>query len=325
MAVKPGKSMSSLEKGLAFFDLLTPDSWQSSESLGRHLGVKSRAVKKYASLLMAYGWPILGDKGKGRGYKLSESGVDNLRFTSRDLFSLAILLAHGSSTLPAYEANKLKSKLKSLLPDPARVHVSTLEELVTVQGFAPKEWDLVEMVGTCLYDRCCSLVVDYRKDPDSETERRHLLPKKIRAQGSTLYLDLFDLDKQQTRSFRFDRILRANLLRQDQPHAEPEVTEFETHKWDFGSGTPTEVRIEVTRGLGHWLRENPEHPSQCIASAGERDLVTYQVRRLELFADWLLGLRGARVVGPDSLRDLVRNRARAWLEDQGTLSVAWEK
>lgn len=316
---------SSLEKGLLLYDLLLPDQWQSSKSLGEQIGVDQRTVKNYARLLMAYGWPILSQNGRGRGYKLDGVTPESLRFTPRDLFTLAILLAQGSTVLPSLEADKLKAKLRALLPEDSRSQVENLEELISAQGFAPRDWDLVEKVGTCLYDRKYSLVIEYKGRTDELPGRRQVLPLGIRSSENVLYLDLFDLDKRAHRSFRFDRIHRAVLLKQDRAYDEPPAESFEVHKWDFGSESFVDAVLEVSPGLAHWLMENPEHPSQTVREDEGRHYVAYRVRRMKLFADWVIGLRGARVVQPAKLCDLVRQRALAWLNDDGTLNLEWER
>jgi predicted DNA-binding transcriptional regulator YafY len=316
--------ISSLGKGLWFYDLLDPDRWQSSRELGQSIGVDSRTIKSYARTFMAYGWPVKGRNGKGRGYKLDSPALHGIRLSSRDLFSLAILLAQGSSSLPRVEAERLKSKLKALLPKQTSDDLTELEELVAVQGFAPKDWDLVEHVGVCLRDRHYSLFLDYQP-PNAPSSRRHALPVQIRPQKGIWYLDVFDLEKQVSRSFRFDRILGASLHRQDRPYAEPPGQDFQTHKWDFGNEEPKTVTLEVTNSLAAWLKENPEHPSQQLSNQEQRNLVTYTVRRLDLFADWTLSLRGARVEGPMELQALIHRRARDWLGPRGSMDVEWEK
>ncbi len=317
--------LSSLEKGLLFYDLLLPDRWQSARTIGEQIGVDQRTIKSYARLLMDYGWPILSQNGRGRGYKLDGVTPESLRFTPRDLFTLAILLAQGSTVLPSLEANKLKAKLRALLPEDSRSQVENLEELISAQGFAPRDWDLVEKVGTCLYDRRYSLVIEYQGRTDEVPGRRQVLPLGIRSSENVLYLDLFDLDKRAHRSFRFDRIHRATLLKQNCAYDEPPAKSFEVHKWDFGSDPFVDASLEVSPSLAHWLIENPEHPSQTLREEEGRHYAAYRVRRLELFADWVIGLRGARVVQPPELHDLVRQRAQAWLNDDGTLNLGWER
>lgn len=318
------EKLSSLEKGLEFFDSLSPDRWQSSETLGKQLGVNGRTIKSYARTLKAFGWPVQSKIGRGYGYRLDPSAEHSLRLTSRDLFALAVLLAQSSSTLPEVEAKKLKSKLKALLPKQTSDDITELEELIAVQGFAPKDWDLVEHIGTCLCDRRYCLVLDYRPRQGAPSRRR-ALPIQIRPQPGAWYVDLFDLDKQAHRSFRFDRIERAMLHRQERPHAEPPVQKFETHKWDFGNDEPRAVTLEVTSSLAAWLEENPEHPSQRLSAQLARHFVTFTVRRLDLFADWTLSLRGARVEGPPELQALIHRRAQNWLRPCGSLDVEWEK
>lgn len=313
---------SSLRRGLQLYDLLLPDQWQTARKLGEHLSVDERTVKSYASVLMSYGWPVQSRGGRGYGYRLDPAADHSLRLTSRDLFTLAIMLTQGSSTLPDVEADKLKAKLKSLLPEQSRGDLSDLEELIAVQGFAPKDWDLVDLVAVCLKDRRYALLIDYER---AQGVRRRVLPLQIRSQSGAWYLDLYDLDKLGHRSFRFDRIQKVVLHRQDRPYDEPPANTFVTHKWDFGSGETHEVCLEITDALAAWLRENPEHPTQKIDTRGQLWFVTYRVRRLELFADWAIGLRGARVAAPERLLLMIEERARSWLSSYGTLNVAWEK
>ena len=318
------KKRTSLEKGLLFYDLLLSDRWQSSSSLGLQLGVDSRTVKNYAKTLMAYGWPVKKGNGRSGGYKLDDVDFGSLRFTPRDLFSLAILLAQGCSVLPENEANKLRSKLRALLPEQNREKIDGLQEAIAVQGFAPKDWELVEQIGTCLYDRHYCLVLDYRGRTDPEPRRRRVLPLGIRSQDMSLYLDLFDLEIQKHRGFRFDRIYRSTLIKQAEKYADPPPHLAKTHKWDFGTEVPTKVHLEISESLARWLEEKPEHESQVLNQVNGRHYATYQVTRLELFADWLLSLRGVRIVEPQALRDIVTSRARAWLEDEATLKIPWE-
>lgn len=314
----------SLDRALHLLDLLTPDRWQSSKELGAAVGVNARTIKGYTDVFKRWGWPVESRDGRAGGYRLEYLLAKNLNFSSSELIAFAIFSCQGSSVLPPAEAEKLKAKLKALLSEPARRHVDALEESVSTRAFTPSDWELVEHVEACLRDRRNTLVLDYQKPSDPQPSRREVSPLGLRFDKQVLYLDLVELSSGKTKSFRFDRIHRATRLRQDQAFEPPSNAVVEHHKWDFGEGGLIRVDLEVTASLARWLQENPEHPSQEVRSEGDRHFVSYQVKRLGLFADWVMSLRGARVVGPEELRAAIVDRAQAWLGADGTLGVPWE-
>ncbi len=271
-----------------------------------------------------WGWPIESRDGRAGGYRLEYVLPKDIHFTPSELMAFAIFSCQGSSVLPATEAEKLKGKLKALFSAPTRRGVDALEGAITVKALAANDWELMEHVYACLSDPHCMLVLDYQKPTETEPTRREVYPVKMRVENQVFYLDLVQPPESKVKSFRFDRIKRACRVRQDQPFHPVEKTCTEDHKWDFGSGDVVPVELEVTPGLARWLRENPEHPSQELRTESERCFVSYQVKRVNLFADWVLSLRGARVVGPEELRVAIADRARAWLGVDGTLGVPWE-
>ncbi len=94
-----GESYQSLRKALSLFDLLIGDEFQSKAKLAETLEIAPRTVKGYIDVFEEFAWPIERSR---KGFKLSESGAAT-RFTGDDLLLLAILLAHGASTLPSKE------------------------------------------------------------------------------------------------------------------------------------------------------------------------------------------------------------------------------
>lgn len=309
----------SLRKALNLFDLLVGDDFQSKATLASSLGIEPRTVKGYIDVLEEFGWPI---ERSGKGFRLSDVGAA-ARFTEADLLLVAILLAQGSSTLPAAEFERLSTKLVSLLPQPSVTKVRELHDKVEQIGGRSGEIHVLTCIGRCLSDPHYQLVADYQKSDDEQPQRRQLLPLKLRYQKESWYIDCHDLEKNGFRSFRVDRFLSVQLLRQDQPIPHPDPACGSSHKWDFGHEEPVEVTIEATERLAKWLEQNPEHDSQQILSQDGSWLISYRVRKLEFFVDWVLGLRGAKPVHPPALLETVEARCRAFLETGGTLGVEW--
>ena len=149
--------------------------------------------------------------------------------------------------------------------------------------------------------------------------------RAFRYQDGSCYVDSLDLDKNGARSYRLDRFVKTSLLRQEHPISRVPTDEvLETHKWDFGDGELTNVKIKVRAPLAAWLEEKPVHSTQSIVRDGDNFLVSFQIRKLELFVDWVMSLRGAQAIEPPELVSRVKLRAQTILEQSGTLNVHWE-
>lgn len=314
-----GESYQSLRKALSLFDLLIGDEFQSKAKLAETLEIAPRTVKGYIDVFEEFAWPIERSR---KGFKLSESGAA-AGFTEDDLLLLAILLAHGSSTLPSKEFERISKKLVGLLPEPSVSKVKKLNDKVEQIGGRSGEIEILASVGRCLFDPHYQLVADYRKTEENEPQRRQLLPVKIRYQNGCCYIDCYDLEKGKERSFRLDRFVRAQLLKHESPLSCPAEQDASTHKWDFGAGEEIEVTIELSERLARWLQESPIHPSQNIVRIEDTWLATYKVRRLDFFVDWVMSLRGVKPLQPPPLIEAVQDRCRAFQETGGTLEVEW--
>ena len=309
----------SLRKALEVFDLLQDHEFKAAPHIAKEVGVASRTVQAYIRLFREFDWPI--ESSHAKGYRLANLGVA-ARLTERELLLLAVLLAQGSSLVPQTDFEKLSHKITELLTPSAQARIGELKVKLSADGNALRDLEVLTAVGRCLSDPHLQLVMDYKKAAEAETVRRNVVPLTLRYQDGWYYVDVFDLDKRGTRSFRLDRFQRVQLLRQERPIPRPGGGVSETHKWDFGEGEPMEIMIEVTPKLGAWLEEKPAHHSQVLRAGTEVWEVRYSVKRLDMFVDWFMSLRGARAVTPSELLREIRTRATALLK-ASTLEVDW--
>jgi predicted DNA-binding transcriptional regulator YafY len=310
----------SLNKALTLFDTLQAREFISGSELAAALETDRRTVQAYVATLKKFDWPIESSR---KGYRLSELGA-SARLNERELLFLAILLAQGTSVLPAHELKTLSSKITSLLSRRAQSQVQELNDRVSAVPTTANDIDVLVAVGRCLSDPNLQLVVDYQKTRDSPVERRNILPLKLRYQDESCYVDSWDLDKKGSRSYRLDRFVRVQMLRQDAPIPRPPKSVTETHKWDFGSDEPLTVTLHLAPRLASWLKENPEHHSQDIQATNGSTLVHYTIKRLDLFVDWFMSLRGAQAIAPPELVQMAKERAQTIAESGGTLGLEWE-
>lgn len=309
----------SLRKALTLFDLLVGDEFQTKAALGTFLGLDPRTVKGYIDVLEEFGWPVERSR---RGFRLSPTGAA-ARFSEDDLLLLAILLAHGAATLPPAEFERLSRKLESLLPETSVSKVREFHDKVEHSGGRSPEIQVLAQIGRCLSDARCQIVADYQKTDGGEPQRRILLPIKLRYQHDCCYVDCHDLEKGSERSFRLDRFVKIQIVKQDIPLSKPESKGVSTHKWDFGDAEVISVSLQVTDRLARWLRQNPEHPSQDLEQHDCGWIVTYQVRHMGFLLDWVMSLRGAKALSPPELVNAVQARCSAVLQTGGTLEVEW--
>lgn len=309
----------SLRRALEVFELLQGDEYVTKRQLADSVGVEARTVKDYLDVFCSYDWPI--ERKHARGFRLASHAAIQ-KFSEEELLYLAILMAQGAATLPGEKFEKLSRKLLNMLPPSSLEKVETLHRQVEKTGAAVHPVEVLSAIGKCLADPCLQIVADYQKTDDEETQRREVVPIKLRFESDFCYVDVYDLQKKGHRSFRLDRFKRVSLLRQSEPISRPSEVK-KAHKWDFGENKPIVVRIETTERLHNWLRENPAHSSQRLAQQNGTYQAEYTVRRLSFFVDWVVSLRGARAMEPAELTEAVRSRCRALLETGGTMNVEW--
>lgn len=160
--------------------------------------------------------------------------------------------------------------------------------------------------------------IRYRKlDEDHEFSRR-VFPLRLISRDQCWYLIAWDLKSEGQKTYALPRISDVKV----QPKPEGFVVpEFEDHyQHAFGIWTPYEsgsalheVCVELT---GYWARiarERCWHPSQRLDElAADRVRVNFRLSELVEVKTWVLGFGGAaRVIGPDELREMVREEVDA--------------
>jgi len=144
-----------------------------------------------------------------------------------------------------------------------------------------------------------------------EAAIRTVEPYTLFYQDQRWYLQGMDQLRGALRRFRLSRIVSMEIL--EQYFTLPAAYDSKSalfHKWDISPGPAVPVVCQVDSSLRQWFQENVVHPSQRLDDCH----LHLQVRDLEALAQWLLSLRGIRVLEPANLRDLVREKARLALE-----------
>lgn len=206
---------------LQLLGLLQGRALWTGEELAQRLGVTTRSVRRDVERLRQLGYPVRASTGVGGGYQLGPGGKLPPLLLDPDeavAVTVSLRLAAGGSVRGVEEsALRALAKLDQVLPARLRTEVEALNEaVVAVEGVqAPVEAGLLSTVARACRDHVL-LDLDYVARDGSATSRR-VEPYRVVAMGRRWYLLAHDLDKDDWRSFRLDRVdpdsLRATTFR----------------------------------------------------------------------------------------------------------------
>ena len=205
------------QRVLSLLNLLQRQSEWTGAELARELGVTVRSVRRDVDRLRDLGYPVESERGAGGGYRLgSGRRLPPLLLDDREAVAVAIALrlaAGGAVAGVGEHALRALTKLDQVMPGRLRERVADVtESMVAVPGTdTPVEPALLLELGHAV--RGAEQVrVDYGDRVGRESERR-VEPYRIVVLGRRWYLLSFDLDRQDWRTFRLDRIRAVHRTR----------------------------------------------------------------------------------------------------------------
>lgn len=195
----------------------------SADDLAERLDVTTRTVRRDVTRLRSLGYPVESTTGPYGGYALGSGGrLPPLLFDDDEAVAAMAGLRsqmEGADAALAAAAMSALTKFAQVLPRSLRDRMTTLAEvsdgLSRRRGSADVGQSAThERAGvTVLMDVAVSCRrnerarFDYRSGADVET-RRHAEPFRLVSVGHRWYLVAFDLDRDDWRTFRVDRITR---------------------------------------------------------------------------------------------------------------------
>ncbi|MFF0411557.1 helix-turn-helix transcriptional regulator [Kitasatospora sp. NPDC004745] len=190
--------------------LQTPREWPGSE-LAERLGVSPRTIRRDVDRLRELGYPVQATMGAVGGYRLvAGTAMPPLLLDDEEAVAIAVGLraAAGHAVVGIEEASvRALGKLLQVLPGRLRHRVGTLNSatvpLLTGDGPTVDPDDLTVLAGAVTNRE--RLRFAYRAGDGAET-RRHVEPERLVSAGRRWYLVGFDLDRDDWRLFRVDRL-----------------------------------------------------------------------------------------------------------------------
>ncbi|MFC4783713.1 helix-turn-helix transcriptional regulator [Nocardioides sp. MAHUQ-72] len=283
--------------------------WTGTE-LAERLGVTTRSIRRDVERLRALGYPVNATQGSGGGYRLGAGkALPPLLLDDEEAIATAVSLrlAAGGTVAGASEAAvRTLAKLDQVLPARLRAEVRALHDaIVTLEG-SRIEVDADALLTLARATRDTVRVEFTYVALGAEPGARRVEPYQLVATGRRWYLMAFDLDRDDWRSFRLDRMSEVRpttwrFARRDHPDPASYVQRSVTvsaypHRARVRIHAPVEEVRAVTTPASVTLEPIDEQSCLLLSGAGSLHALALH-----------LGLLGwdFDVLDPPELRDAV--------------------
>ena len=239
-ATDSGETVGTAQRVLGLLSLLQRRAVWTGPELAAELGVTTRSVRRDIERLRELGYPVQAGRGPGGGYRLGAgTRLPPLLLDDREAVAVAIALrlaTTGAVTGVGEHSLRALAKLDQVMPGRLKGKVAAVTEstIAVATSDDPVDPDLLLDLGHAV--RAAERVrLEYCDRTGRESERR-VEPYRIVVLGRRWYLLAFDLDRDDWRTFRLDRIRavhRTGWRFQRRPevpdaaeHVQRSVTEF---------------------------------------------------------------------------------------------------
>jgi len=280
--------------------------WSGAE-LAERLEVDTRTVRRDVERLRTLGYQIDGVTGAAGGYHLGGgTDVPPMLFEDDEAMAIAVVLGlSAGAALPGIERSALTAlaKLDRLLPPRLRTRLTALRR-ATVSLVPPSEVvsteSLIQLAESC--DNHLRAVFSYRAHDGRASERR-VEPHRLVATDRRWYLVAFDLDREDWRTFRVDRISRLLVPGHTfapRPLSDPAKMVAEGITISFYTHTAV---VLVKAPLSEVATVVPPHVGILSEEGTTATLLEVGIDDFDWLASYLIGLRlDFEVRAPEDLR-----------------------
>ncbi|WP_433654115.1 helix-turn-helix transcriptional regulator [Nocardia sp. CA-128927] len=204
-----GDERGTTERVLTLLGLLQQRQVWTGPELADRLGVTPRTIRRDVERLRTLGYPVQASQGVGGGYQLG-AGQDLPPLLLDDeeaiVTAVALLVGAGGAVVGAGAAAlRALTKLDRVLPTRLRHEVRALAG--SVQSFSggrsPVDADVLMTLARACRDE---VEADFDYPSGNEVRRRRVEPYRLVASDRRWYLFAYDLDRDDWRSFRGDRM-----------------------------------------------------------------------------------------------------------------------
>src|SRR3954467_9709305 len=198
------------ERVLSLLGLLQQRPVWAGPELAERLGVTPRSIRRDVERLRVLGYPVQATQGVGGGYQLGRGrGLPPLLLDDSEAVAVAVSLrmAAGGTVSGASEAAlRTLAKLDQVMPPRLRSEVRAIHQATQTldSGQATVDGDALLRVARAVRDTV-RIRFDY-ESRDKTPSSRTVEPVGLVATGRRWYLMAYDVDRDDWRSFRLDRM-----------------------------------------------------------------------------------------------------------------------
>ncbi|MFK4066026.1 helix-turn-helix transcriptional regulator [Streptomyces sp. NPDC029674] len=294
--------------------LQTPREWPGAE-LSERLGVSRRTVRRDIDRLRDLGYPVRASQGAAGGYRLvAGKAMPPLVLDDEEAVAIAVGLRAGAGhAVEGVEEASVRAlaKLEQVLPGRLRHRVSALQTATTAltsgdgASIAPETLTVMASAAAG-HER---LRFAYRAGDGTES-RRLTEPYRLVSTGRRWYLVAFDIDREDWRTFRVDRVSEpfatgARFVPRELP--EGDAAEYirqsmwrGSRSYDLDVTFAAPAEFITARLPAHMGPVEPLDDHTCRLRCAASDSVEWMAVRLALLD------RDFTVQGPDELVDCIR-------------------
>ncbi|MBB5832858.1 helix-turn-helix transcriptional regulator [Brachybacterium aquaticum] len=202
-------------RALRLLALLQSRSLWTGPELAAEMEVTTRTVRRDIDRLRQMGYPVLTSAGHGGGYQLGAGrALPPLLLSSSEAVAVAVgLRLAASSGVEGLDEEALRAlaALDRILPAHVRAEVGAVSDAMgVISRSAPGvRAEVLTALATAVRD-VVRARVDYER-ADGERFERRLEPYRVRSMEGRWYLFAWDLDREDWRTFRLDRMQAVHV------------------------------------------------------------------------------------------------------------------
>jgi predicted DNA-binding transcriptional regulator YafY len=304
---------------LALLSLLQLRREWTGQELADRLEVGPRTIRRDIEKLRSLGYPIEAAPGVAGGYRLGAGGeLPPLLLDDAEAVAVAVGLrtaALGSISGIEETSVRALAKLEQLLPGRLRRRVNALGKATSAFGVDGPRIDaelLATLAGACRDGTRLRFTYVAK---DDRTSRRHVEPSAVVHSGYRWYFVAFDLDRDDWRTFRIDRIrgqlqMAARGRQRVVPGGDPAA--FVKRQLSSASEEPDAPSgsVRVHASAAEIRKRVPSHYATVEPDGHEACVVTTRRAWSRSFLVWLTLLdEPIEVLGPPELIALAQSLA----------------
>jgi predicted DNA-binding transcriptional regulator YafY len=303
---------------LALLSLLQVRREWTGQELAERLGVGSRTIRRDVDKLRSLGYPVEAAPGVAGGYRLGAGGeLPPLLLDDAEAVAVALgLRTAASGSIAGIEETSVQAlaKLEQVLPSRLRRRVSALSQATSafVEEGPRIDADLLATLAGACRDTM-RLRFGY-VSKDERASQRRVEPTAVVHSGHRWYLVAFDLDRDDWRTFRIDRIrgrvrIAERGRRRTVPGGDPAAFVRQQLRSGY-AGAPEAApgRIRVGVGAGRMRARIPDRYATVEPDGEEACVVTTRGAWSRSFLVWMAMLdEPMEVLGPPELVEVARS------------------